>query len=172
MATATLIPLSQYLETSYHPDREYVDGEVRERNMGKWEHARIQVALAAWFWAHESQWGVMVATEWRTQVSATRVRIPDVVVVAASERQPDVLAQPPLLMIEILSPEDTFAETQRRAQDYQRMGANTLWIIDPQTRTAKICAGLNWTAATRLTVAGTDIYVEIDSLFKAIDHPA
>jgi Uma2 family endonuclease len=172
MATATLTPLSEYLKTSYHPDREYLDGEVLERNMGKWEHARVQAALAAWFWAHESTWGVMVATEWRTQVSATRVRIPDVVVLAANSRQPDVLTQPPLLIIEILSPEDTFAETQRRAEDYQRMGADTLWIIDPQTRTAKVCTCLAWTAATRLTVEGSDIYVEIADLFRAIDHPA
>jgi Uma2 family endonuclease len=172
MATAALIPLSQYLKTSYHPDREYLDGEVRERNMGKWEHARVQAALAAWFWTHESTWGVMVATEWRTQVSATRVRIPDVVVLAANSRQTDVLSQPPLLVIEILSPEDTFAETQRRAEDYQRMGADTLWIIDPQTRTAKVCTRLTWTAATRLTVAGSEVYVEIEHLFRAIDHPA
>jgi Uma2 family endonuclease len=172
MATATLTPLSEYLKTSYHPDREYLDGEVRERNMGKWEHARVQAALAAWFWAHESTWGVMVATEWRTQVSATRVRIPDVVVLSANSRQPDVLVQPPLRIIEILSPEDTFAETQRRAEDCQCMGADTLWIIDPQTRTPKVCTRLAWTAATRLTVDGSDIYVEIADLFRAIDHPA
>jgi Uma2 family endonuclease len=172
MATAAVTPLSEYLKTSYHPDREYLDGEVVERNMGKWDHARVQAALAAWFWAHESVWGIMVATEWRTQVSATRVRIPDVVVLKADGRQPDVLTQPPLLIVEILSPEDSYAETQRRAEDYQRMGAGTLWIVDPQTRTAKVCTHSTWTAATRLTVAGSDIYVEIEEVFRAIDHPA
>jgi Uma2 family endonuclease len=172
MATAPLTPLSEYLKTSYRPDREYLDGAVVERNMGKWEHARVQAAVAAWFFEHETQSGVMVATEWRTQVSDTRVRIPDVVVLAANCRQPDVLTAAPLLVIEILSPEDTFAETQRRAEDYQRMGADTLWIIDPQTRTAKVCTGLTWTVATRLTVDGSEIYVEIADLFRAIDHPA
>jgi Uma2 family endonuclease len=97
---------------------------------------------------------------------------PDVVVLAANSRQPDVLTQPPLLIVEILSSEDTFAETQRRAEDYQRMGADTLWIIDPQTRTAKVCTRLTWTAATRLTVDGSDIYVEIADIFRATDHPA
>ena len=33
MAT-TLIPVEEYLRTSY-PDREYVDGEIRERNIGE-----------------------------------------------------------------------------------------------------------------------------------------
>ena len=31
MATATQVPLSEYLHTSYEPDCEWIDGEVRER---------------------------------------------------------------------------------------------------------------------------------------------
>jgi hypothetical protein len=47
--------LNEYL-ASYRPDREFVDGEIRERNVGKWEHARVQWLLAAWF-LHEKAWG-------------------------------------------------------------------------------------------------------------------
>jgi hypothetical protein len=46
MASVTQIPAAEYLKTSYRPDREYIDGEVRERNVGKWEHARVQLLLA------------------------------------------------------------------------------------------------------------------------------
>ena len=53
MASAAQIPVSEYLDTTYHPDREYIDGEVRERNVGKWEHARIQWLLVGWFLNHE-----------------------------------------------------------------------------------------------------------------------
>ena len=42
MATVLQTPLSDYLGITYRPDREYVDGEIRERNVGKWEHARVQ----------------------------------------------------------------------------------------------------------------------------------
>lgn len=49
MASATTIPIAEYLQTNYRPDREYVDGELRERNVGKWEHARVQWLLANWF---------------------------------------------------------------------------------------------------------------------------
>ena len=43
MATATtLIPIEEYLRTTYHPDRDYVDGEIQERNLGEREHARLQ----------------------------------------------------------------------------------------------------------------------------------
>ena len=54
MASATQIPVFEYLEVTYRPDREYVDGEIRERNVGKWEHARIQWLLASWFGKYES----------------------------------------------------------------------------------------------------------------------
>ena len=35
MATSTLVPLSEYLRTSYRPDRDWIDGVVKERNVGE-----------------------------------------------------------------------------------------------------------------------------------------
>ncbi len=52
MATSTRLSLLEYMKTSYRPDREYVDGELRERNVGKWEHARLQ-ASSAWLLAQK-----------------------------------------------------------------------------------------------------------------------
>jgi hypothetical protein len=46
VATATTIPLSEYLETVYRPDGEYVDGALLERNVGEFDHARLQTLLA------------------------------------------------------------------------------------------------------------------------------
>ena len=37
--------LAEYLRTSYHPDCDYVDGEVQERNLGEFDHAAIQAFL-------------------------------------------------------------------------------------------------------------------------------
>ncbi len=47
MASAVQISIDEFNRTSYRPDREYIDGELRERNVGKWEHARIQALLAS-----------------------------------------------------------------------------------------------------------------------------
>jgi Uma2 family endonuclease len=102
MATSTRLSLSEYMKTSYRPDREYVDGELRERNVGKWEHARLQALLAVW--SQEKSWSVKVATEQRVQVSPTRVRIPDVMLVSRGP-QPEVAVDPPVLVVEILSPD-------------------------------------------------------------------
>lgn len=80
MATVSHILLQEYLDKSYRPDREFIDGEIRERNVGKWEHARVQALLAAWFVNHEKEWGTTGSTEQRIQVSEYRIRVPDLVV--------------------------------------------------------------------------------------------
>jgi Uma2 family endonuclease len=165
MATALHIPLNEYLGISYRPDREYVDGEIRERNVGKWEHARLQLVLGAWFFMHEKQWGITSSTEQRVRVSENRVRVPDVVVLTAGA-QPDVLSDPPLLVIEILSPDDSYSDTQERAQDYRAMGVETVWIIDPKTRTGRMCSGTEWVEASRLEVKGTPLYVNLPEIFS------
>jgi Uma2 family endonuclease len=165
MATALHIPLNEYLGIIYRPDREYVDGEIRERNVGKWEHARLQLVLGAWFFMHEKQWGITSSTEQRVQVSESRVRVPDVVVLTAGA-QPDVLTEPPLLVIEILSPDDSYSDTQERAQDYRAMGVETVWIIDPKTRSGRMCSGTEWAEASRLEVKGTPLYVDLPEIFN------
>ena len=167
MATATHIPLSEYLNTSYRPDREYVDGELRERNLGKYEHARVQALLAIWFGIREAVWGVQVLTEQRLQVASGRVRVPDLAVVMTGP-QPDILTDPPLLVIEILSPDDTYSDTQERAQDYRAMGVETVWIIDPKTRTGRVCSGSDWHQAERLEVGGTPIFVDLQPIFEQL----
>ncbi len=170
MATSAQIPVNEYLHTSYRPDREYVDGEVRERNVGKWEHARLQWLLAAWFGTHEAQWSCMGSTEQRVAVSSSRIRIPDLVVLQVGN-PPDVLVDPPLLVIEILSPDDTYTDTQQRATDYRNMGVKTIWIIDPKTRSGRMCVDDTWSAAVRLEVPGTPIYVDLADLFQYLNKP-
>jgi Uma2 family endonuclease len=167
MATLTSIPLDAYLGSTYRPDCEYVDGEVRERNVGKWEHARVQWLLAAWFGSHEKQWGITGSTEQRVRVSPNRVRVPDLVVLTAGP-QPDVLTEPPLLVIEILSPDDSYSDTQERAQDYRAMGVETVWIVDPKTRTGRICSGAEWIEVQRLEVKGTPLFVDLAEIFSQV----
>jgi len=171
MATAVHISLHEYLGATYRPDREYVDGEIRERNVGKWEHARVQWLLAAWFGAREKEWRIVGSTEQRVRVSERRVRVPDLVVLAAGAQphiQPDVLTDPPLLVIETLSPDDSYSDTQERAQDYRAMGVETVWIIDPKTRTGRMCSGAEWVESPRLEVKGTPLYVELPGLFSQL----
>jgi hypothetical protein len=52
------------------------------------------------------------------------------------------------------------------------MGVDTVWIIDPKTRSGRMCSGNTWSAAARLEVTGTPIYVELAALFSQIDSQA
>src|SRR5271154_6162029 len=169
MATSTRLSLLEYLKTSYRPDREYVDGELLERNVGKWERARPQALLAAWFQSQEKNWAVKVATEQRVQVSPTRVRIPDVMLVPRGP-QPEVAIDAPVFIVEILSPDDSYTETQSRSADYLHMGVPCVWIIDPTSRTGRQCIGDAWTAGDTLEVPGTKIRVNLLQLFADLDQ--
>jgi hypothetical protein len=42
MATLVSVPVEEYLRTTYHPDREYVDGQLVERNVGGYFHSMLQ----------------------------------------------------------------------------------------------------------------------------------
>lgn len=171
MATAVHIPVSEYLATHYDPDRDFIEGELRDRNVGKWDHARVQWLLAIWFGTHEQAWNIVGSTEQRTRISATRVRIADLAVLRPGTQQ-DVLSHPPLLIVEILSPDDTYSELQDRCEDYRTMGVETIWIIDPKTRSGRMCTGAEWLAAERLEVPGTPIFVELASLFAQVQSQA
>jgi Uma2 family endonuclease len=160
MSASTRLTLLEYMKTSYRPDREYVDGELLERNVGKWEHARPRALLAAWFQSQEKTWSVKVATEQRLQISASRVRIPDVMLVPRGP-QPEVIVEPPVLVVEILSPDDTYTGTQSRSADYLQMGVPCVWIIDPTSRTGRQCIGDAWTATDTLAVPQTGIHVNL-----------
>jgi len=171
MATAIQLPIAEYLQTSYRPDREFIDGEIRERNVGQWDHARVQWFLAGWFMNHELEWNVTGSTDQRMQVAPDRVRIPDLVVLRPGTQRP-ILTEPPLLTIEILSPDDTYFDLEDRCRDYTQMGVQTMWIIDPKSRTGRMCIGENWLSANRLEVPGTPIHVDLPTLFRQIDSQA
>jgi len=170
MPVQTLIPMEVYDRTSYEPDCDYIDGELEERNVGKTEHARIQALLTALFAGMEEKWNILVVTEQRVRVSPTRVRIPDVTVVRSGALDEDVLTRPPLICIEILSPEDGYSRTRERAMDYRRMGVENIWLIDPTTRTGQMANQSGWLDTMQLRVTGTGILVDLDDIFARLDR--
>ena len=78
MATSTVVPDTEYLRKSYRPDRDYVDGEIRERNLGERDHADLQMRIAFLLCLPENAAYVTARPELRVQVKPTRFRVPDV----------------------------------------------------------------------------------------------
>ena len=133
--TKALIPVEEYLTTMYHPDCDYVDGEVLERNKGELDHASFETALGAYFFARRKEWNITVLTEMRVQVKPTRYRIPDVCVVLGGTDE-KILTKPPFLCIEILSPEDRWSRVKARMNDFIAMGVPYIWVVDSETKQA------------------------------------
>src|SRR5580658_6276862 len=109
MATATQISVTEYLNTSYRPDRDYLDGVVLERNLGERDHSQPQALLAAYFLVRRKEWGLWALTEQRVQVTERRFRVPDVCVLHRNAPYEQVVRDPPLICVEILSKDDSFA---------------------------------------------------------------
>ena len=130
MAT-TAVSIHEYLSTSYRPDCDYVDGEIRERNLGEADHSRLQLALGAYFYNHRKEAGITAFMEQRVQVSSTRFRVADICVILG-EPASQILREPPFICIEILSPDDSFTRTNERVNDYLEFGVPYVWIIDPK----------------------------------------
>ncbi len=165
MSTATAVSLSEYLNTSYRPDCDFLDGELLERNVGEWDHARLQSLLTRYLGNREKQWGIVVVPEQRVQVKARRFRVPDITVIAGV---PDgqIITKPPFLLIEILSPSDRVAEMQDRIGDYLSFGVRYVWLINPRTRQTYIYtpAGIQESRDGVLTTENPDIRVVLDEL--------
>jgi Uma2 family endonuclease len=171
MATAIFIPVEEYLAKTWRPDREYIDGEVLERNLGEYDHANLQSALDTWLRYRRHQWKVRVVVEQRVQVSTTRYRIPDVSVFSAERPIEKIITHPPLICIEILSKDDTHRSMQARISDYEAMGVPNIWLFEPERREVWVCTASSMTRVTGgvLTASGTGIVIPLDEIWADLD---
>ena len=137
MATQTLVAPETYLRMSFEgPDREYVDGELVERGVPTYLHARIQMILGSLFETLRRQHPVFAASELRLALHSNhRYRIPDVCVFAGQEPTEAIPDTPPLIAIEIVSPDDRTSESLKKFEEYRHWGVTHIWLIDPLEKT-------------------------------------
>ncbi len=175
LQTTPFVSVEDYLRTSYRPDRDYVDGEIEEKIVGEGTHSIVQWFLAGTFFVNAEAWGITGRPECRVQVAPTRFRVPDLTILRRGLPREEILRMPPLLIIEILSPEDTILRLQQRVADYVQFGVEHLWIIDPNTRRAYVADAHGFhepaegSATATLTVAGTAIAVSLAELWRELD---
>jgi Uma2 family endonuclease len=171
-STEELWTVREYLRTSWSPDREFVDGRIEERNLGEKEHSIIQRYLTFLFTLNRKEWSAEVFPSLRTQTKVRNFRVPDVLVVRAGDKFERYVTQPPLIAIEILSPEDSMSAMQAKAAEYREFGVEHVWIIDPEPRIAYRYTGsaLEEVRAGELAVPGTPIRVVLSEMFAELDR--
>ena len=172
MATSANISVEEYLRTTYHPDMEYVEGQLVDRNVGEYFHGRLQALLAGLLGGRERQRRYRTFIALRIRNSARRYRIPDICVVPLPYKVSPILEKPDLA-IEIVSPDDRFSSVLEKVAEYLQAGIVHVWIVDPYQRVVfeSDSAGVREAPSHRVTTSLTG-EVDFDELFTALDEPS
>ena len=171
-----LTPLEVYLSKSFEPDCEFIDGQLVERHVGEYYHSLLQSLLTTHINNLRSQYGpkFRAFTEQRLRVSDRLYRIPDVCVLEAGHKRTSVIMEPPVVTVEILSPDDTLAATIQKCRDYLNFGVRHVWIADPRQRTiSEVSSQGNHPIVNRVavfTTANMRVEVDFDSIFDEMDR--
>jgi Uma2 family endonuclease len=167
MRTATAISVEEYLASDYQPDREYLEGELKERNLGEYDHSRPQSLLLSYFIGLEKKLGLVALVEQRVQVKAKRFWIPDLCLLRAEAPREQIIVTPPVLAVEVLSREDRVRDVQDRVDDFLEMGIAMVWVIDPKKRRAWIHTAEGVAEAKGGVLRGPGFEVPMAALFDS-----
>lgn len=163
-----MVPVEEYLNTSYSPDRHYIHGRLVERNVGEKEHGRIQRALIRYLSRYREQ-GLEAWPEQRIQITPDHYRVVDLCI-TQGEPEEQIFTAPPLACVEILSRRDTLGELQETVDDYSGIGVPHIWIIDPWKRTAYLASRGGFERlqepVLRAAVPGGELVIRIDELYS------
>jgi Uma2 family endonuclease len=163
MASGLQIAPSEYLSTSFEgADREYVRGEIIERGMPDYPHGKTQVLLGAKLAQLRESHHLFVCSETRMRLAPDLYRIPDIAVFAEIEPEEGVPSHPPLLVIEIISPDDRYTEVLEKLAEYRQWGVSHIWIVDPHRRTFATYQAGALLPASSLTLSGYPLDISGD----------
>ena len=143
MASKTLVPVEEYLKSTFDgPQPDYVDGEIIERHLGSIPHFKAQKRLLDLFGSLEQSFRLFAYPEVTLRLSPSRYRIADVAVFAGgvpSEKK--YPAEPPEVVIEIVSEDDRYGDIQHKLAEYRTWGVKHVWLVDPWTRKFSVYDG-------------------------------
>lgn len=167
------LSIEEYLSSNWRPDCDFVDGRTEERCVGAFDHSCI-VAYLLWALSGKLEWKdwpVMPLPGLRMRVSPTRVRVPDVCVIARGGPREQVLTHPPLAVFEVID-DDRFSATMSKLADFAQFGVEHIWAIDPEPRIAYRYAesALEEVLTGELTAPGTPIRVDLGEMFAELDR--
>jgi Uma2 family endonuclease len=163
-STKTSISVAEYLRTSLDPDREYVDGEIVERNVGEKPQSKVQGKLIQIFYELAKIHPLFCFPELRMKLAEGRYRIPDVAVFAVQEPEENVPDAPPLAAIEIVSPDDRYTEILRKLEEYRAWGVPHVWLADPWLRQLHVYTSAGLREVRAFTLPEFDVEIPIDRI--------
>ena len=134
--TAAFVSLDEYLNTSYEPDMEFVDGVLVERNVGTPKHGRLQIIVGSYFEKYRKSHRIYAFGDTRLRVAVGRHRIPDLLVLEPPFQEGKTITDVPVITIEIKSPGDSFDDIVDKCFEYEALGVRNILGVDPDKRRA------------------------------------
>ena len=132
MAVKTLISEEEYLRMSFE-DRapDYVNGELVERSVPNHSHSKTQGELYFRFRSLAERLPLFPRTELRVPVAPRKYRIVDLAVYAHQEPVEELPKELPLVVTEIVSPDDRHEDIMKRLAEFEAWGVPHVWLVDP-----------------------------------------
>jgi Uma2 family endonuclease len=161
-----LLSIDEYLDRHFEPETELIAGELRPKPLGTDHHSDICVWLYALLMQQVGRTRTRVELSIRV---GDDVLIPDVCVLHAKEKAlyRDILAEPPLLCVEVISPSQRSAEMLAKCERYHEFGVPFCWVIDPVTRRAWESHAGQAAAEPDAALTAGDLSVSLTELFSA-----
>jgi Uma2 family endonuclease len=127
-------------------------------------HGKTQALLIALFMALRKQVSLFPCAETRMKLRPGRFMITGVAVFHPNE--PGLIPDaPPLIAIEILSPDDRLSEVREKLEEYRVWGVPHVWLVDPHSRRLYSCdKGLREVSSFKVGELG--IEVTADRVFE------
>jgi len=133
VATKTQIRAEDYLRMTFEHDSEFVHGDIVERSMPTYTHGKLQYLLSIEFGRVADVHSLFPCIGVRMMVAPDVYRLPDFAVFTGAHPA-EVPSTPPLLVIEIVSPDDRYLDLMTKLEEYRAWGVGHIWVIDPSTR--------------------------------------
>ena len=101
------------------------------------------------------------------KVGEAHYRVPDLYIVAGPEPEEAVPSTPPLVCIEILSPEDRKSRMDRKIAGYLAFGVRYVWVLDPKIKTACVYStgGMQEVKDGSLSIEGWPVEMPLSEVF-------
>jgi Uma2 family endonuclease len=146
-------------------DFDYVDGVLERHDWGDYAHSELHGEVMAWIHDHKLQSKLQVIPSLTLQISPTRFRVPDVSIFSRKPANEErAIATAPLVVIEILSPEDSFMYLRSLEADYRRMGIPNIWFLDPRQMTGWYCTPDAWIKTTTFAIPDRSITLDLTTI--------
>ena len=164
-ATKPVVSVEDYLRMSFEgPAPELVDGELVERGLTMYPHAKAQGRCYGLLDRAAKNYPLFPVTEVRLRVSESRIRVADVAAFKDIEPTELVPSTPPFVVIEIVSRDDRYIDILTKLEEYRQWGVPYVWLVDPWLRKLNVFTG-RLELVDRLEIPECGISIQPSDLF-------